>query len=150
MEIFIENKQVKFTQGVQTFSLSYEGNKKELKWMAEQLDTCFKNFMHEVKIETINEYTEKTIQNLISNKGEERLTDIEFVKWYSGIEEAKILSAYNRYLVERKQPEIVCPDCGSDMITQFTTLENSCQSCGYLWSTGRDGLFTIAPNKKIQ
>jgi len=99
MEIFIENKQVKFTQGVQTFSLSYEGNKKELKWMAEQLDTCFKNFMHEIKMETINEYTEKTIQHLISNK----------------------------------EPKIVCPDCGSDMITQFTSLDNSCQSCGYLW-----------------
>lgn len=102
MEIFIENKHVKFTQGVQTFSIDYEGDEVELKWMAEQLDTCFKNFMHEVKIETINEYTEKTIQNLISNKGEERLTDIEFVKWYSGMEETKILSAYKRYLAERK------------------------------------------------
>lgn len=59
MEIFIENKQVKFTQGVQTFSLSYEGNKKELKWMAEQLDTAFKNFMNEIKMETIAEYNQK-------------------------------------------------------------------------------------------
>lgn len=102
MEIFIKNNRVQFTQGVQTFSLDYEGNEDELKWMAEQLDTCFKNFMHEVKIETINEYTENTIQNLISNKEEEHLTDIEFVKWYSGMEETKILSAYKRYLIERK------------------------------------------------
>lgn len=101
MEIFIENNQVKFTQGVQTFSVDYEGDEAELKWMAEQLDTCFKNFMHEVKIETINEYTEKTIQHLISKKTEEQLTDIEFVKWYSGMEESKILSAYKRYLTEQ-------------------------------------------------
>ena len=102
MEIFLENNKVKFRQGVQTFTIDYESNEEELKWMAEQLDTCFKNFMHEVKIETINEYTEKTIQNLISNKSEDHLTDLEFVKWYSGMEEAKILSAYKRYLIERK------------------------------------------------
>ena len=102
MEIFIENNKVQFTQGNQTFSLSYEGDKEELKWMAEQLDTCFKNFMHDIKMEAINEYTEKTIQHLISKKTDEQLTDIEFVKWYSGMEETKILSAYKRYLSERK------------------------------------------------
>ena len=102
MEIFIKNNRVQFTQGPQTFSIDYEGNEDELKWVSEQLDTCFRNFIHEIKMEAINEYTEKTIQNLIANKNEEQLTDIEFVKWYSGMEESKILSAYKRYLKERK------------------------------------------------
>lgn len=63
MEIFIENKQVKFTQGVQTFSLSYEGSKKELKWMSEQLGTAFKNLMHEVEIKAYKH----GISDLLSN-----------------------------------------------------------------------------------
>lgn len=66
MEIFIENNKVKFTQGVQTFTIDYEGNEEELKWISGQLDAAFKNFMHEVKIEAINEYTENTIQHLIA------------------------------------------------------------------------------------
>lgn len=66
MEIFIENNKVQFTQGVQTFTIDYEGNEEELKWMAEQLNTAFKNFMHEIKTEAINEYTEKTMQQLIA------------------------------------------------------------------------------------
>ena len=103
MEIFIENNKVQFKQGVQTLTIDYEGDEEELKWMAEQLDTCFKKFMHEVKIETINEYTEKTIQNLISNKSQEHLTDIEFMKLYSGMDKTKILSAHKRYWVQRKQ-----------------------------------------------
>lgn len=118
MEIFIENNKVKFTQGVQTFSLSYEGNKKELKWMAEQLDAAFKNLMHEVEIKAykqgvsdllsnsdgldMNYQAEKLIAKATTGKFEQHLTDIEFVKWYSGMEETKILSAYKRYLVERK------------------------------------------------
>lgn len=65
MEIFIENERVKFTQGVQTFAIDYEGNQEELEWMVSQLDAAFRNFMHEIKIETIKEYTEKSIQYLI-------------------------------------------------------------------------------------
>ena len=30
------------------------------------------------------------------------LTDIEFIKWYSGMEEHKILNAYKRYIKEKK------------------------------------------------
>ena len=70
MEIFIENNKVKFMQGVQTFTIDYEGNEEELKWMAEQLDTCFKKFMHEIKMETINEMNSKMIQKLVYPKDE--------------------------------------------------------------------------------
>ena len=30
-----------------------------------------------------------------------KLTDIEFIKWYSGMEETKIISAYERYMSEK-------------------------------------------------
>ena len=32
-----------FTQGVQTFTLDFEGNKKECQWMQARLNECFKN-----------------------------------------------------------------------------------------------------------
>ena len=71
MEIFIENERVKFTQGVQTFAIDYKGNQEELEWFANQLNAAFRNFMHEIQIETIKEYTEKSIQYLI-NGGKEK------------------------------------------------------------------------------
>ncbi len=73
MEIFIENERVKFTQGVQTFAIDYEGNQEELEWLASQLNTAFRNFMHETQIEMLNEYTEKTIKHFI--KGGREKTD---------------------------------------------------------------------------
>lgn len=53
MKVFIENNKVKFTQGVQTFTIDYEGSEEELAWMTKQLKNCFKNFMKEIKMESI-------------------------------------------------------------------------------------------------
>ena len=49
MKVFIENNKVKFTQGVQTFTIDYDGNEEELNWMAEQLECCFIDFMSQIK-----------------------------------------------------------------------------------------------------
>lgn len=68
MEIFIKNNKVQFTQGCPTFGIDYEGDTEELKFVAEQLDTAFRNFIHEIKIQTINEITEKTINKLCYHK----------------------------------------------------------------------------------
>lgn len=67
MEIFIEHQKVKFIQGNQTFTLDYEGDKDDLEWMRNQLNIAFENFIREIKIDTINEYTENSIKHVIMN-----------------------------------------------------------------------------------
>jgi hypothetical protein len=39
---------VRFAQGVQTFTLDHEGNKKSCEWYKGQLDTAFENFKKEL------------------------------------------------------------------------------------------------------
>ncbi|GEM_PF-5660342 len=62
MEINIKKQagkwKVEFTHGVQTFTLDYEGNKKECLWMAERLDDCFKLFVND----SLNEFIQPILK----------------------------------------------------------------------------------------